>query len=40
MLLQKGVPTSFLIDPERKIIAKNIKGGELEFILNSSLRNN
>ena len=36
----EGVPSSFLIDPERKIIAKNIKGGELEFILNSSLRNN
>ena len=36
----EGVPSSFLIDPERKIIAKNIKGSELEFILNSSLRNN
>ena len=36
----EGVPTSFLIGPDKKIIAKNIKDDELEFILNSSLKNN
>lgn len=36
----EGVPTSFLIDPERKIIAKNLYSDELEFVLNASLNNN
>lgn len=36
----EGVPTSFLIDPERKIIAKNLYSDELEFVLNASLKNN
>ena len=36
----EGVPTSFLIGPDKKIIEKNIKGAELEFFLNSSLNSN
>lgn len=34
-----GIPSNFLINEERKIIAKDIKSDELEFILNSQLKN-
>jgi len=34
-----GIPSNFLINQERKIIAKDIKTDELEFILNSQLNN-
>ena len=34
-----GIPSNFLINEERRIIAKDIKSDELEFILNSQLKN-
>ena len=34
-----GIPSNFLINQERKIIAKDIKTDELEFILNSQFNN-
>ena len=37
---KEGIPSSFLIDPERKIIARNIKGEDLEFVLNAELKYN
>jgi peroxiredoxin len=33
-----GIPASFLIDPSGKIIAKNLRGEELEAFLNKTLR--
>ena len=36
----QGVPTSFLIDPERRIIAKNLKSSDLEATLNVYLKIN
>ena len=36
----QGVPTSFLIDPERRIIAKNLKSNDLEATLNVYLKIN
>ena len=39
-LTKEGIPSSFLIDPERKIIARNIKGEDLEFVLNAELKDN
>ena len=34
-----GIPSNFLINQERKIIAKDVKTDELKFILNSQLNN-
>ena len=39
-LSKEGIPSSFLINPERKIIARNIKGEDLEFVLNAELKYN
>ena len=39
-LSKEGIPSSFLVDPERKIIARNIKGEDLEFVLNAELKYN
>ena len=36
----EGIPSSFLLNPERKIIARNIKGEDLEFVLNAELKYN
>ena len=36
----EGIPSSFLLNPERKIIARNIKGEDLEFVLNAELKAN
>ena len=36
----EGIPSSFLLNPERKIIARNIKGDDLEFVLNAELKYN
>ena len=37
---KEGIPSSFLLNPERKIIARNIKGEDLEFVLNAELKAN
>ena len=37
---KEGIPSSFLINAERKIIARNIKGEDLEFVLNAELKDN
>ena len=36
----EGIPSSFLLNSERKIIARNIKGEDLEFVLNAELKYN
>ena len=36
----EGIPSSFLLNPERKIIARNIKGEDLEFVLKAELKYN
>ena len=37
---KEGIPSSFLLNEERKIIARNIKGEDLEFVLNAELKSN
>lgn len=37
---KEGIPSSFLLNAERKIIARNIKGEDLEFVLNAELKAN
>ena len=37
---KEGIPSSFLLNAERKIIARNIKGEDLEFVLNAELKSN
>ena len=36
---KEGIPSSFLLNEERKIIARNVKSQELVFLLNSELNN-
>lgn len=36
---EEGIPSSFLLNEERKIIARNVKSQELVFLLNSELNN-
>jgi len=35
----EGIPASFILDPQGKIIAKNLRGAELEEFLNKTLNN-
>ncbi|MNR62486.1 hypothetical protein D3C85_1845250 [compost metagenome] len=34
----EAIPSSFLLDPNGKIIAKNLRGEELDTFLNKTLR--